>query len=384
MTLTKGICFCWLLLCSVYCVAQPNADEEDDSAKPDLLTTTILEESIQCIDCFDYEVVGVCFWLSCVLWDCEVETSLKVKHYIPDLVVSSYTSDSAWSDTRDWNDEAPGGMSRTESPNDWDTYLDWKSVDIITHPALLVYNELGEEELFCQSQQDTPFLPLYLSGVDPFWSMSWLERALQLVRMDFDYIKTDGGGSSGSSAPKEYKQGQVPWDAIPEGSEYWWSINSNGEMVLIVNEPEGGEDNSVSMDGLMDGYWAPVYPRCGWGAHPYDPINGAVAAHRAADIVTREEEPHVYWPTDGDCDHKCWKPGPVEEHNDDNRFQLLFPEVEDNARPFGGSPTWANGKNITHQTYTWSLWRKYMCCEPEGQVFLFDIDTSDSDTGSAE
>ncbi len=34
--------------------------------------------------------MGVCFWLHCTWTGCSVRTSIKVGHYIPDLVVSSY------------------------------------------------------------------------------------------------------------------------------------------------------------------------------------------------------------------------------------------------------------------------------------------------------
>lgn len=380
------IWLCIVCLCFAQIAAGQTDNDQLDLLKPELKTIDIVEGTIECLDCFDYEIVGICFWLKCTFFSCDVETSIKVKHYIPDLVVSSYTSDSAWKDTRSWNDEPQGGIARSESPRDMDTFLDWKSVDIITHPALLIYNELGEEDLFCQSQQDTPFMPLFLSGLDPFWSESMVERALQLYRMDFDYIETGGGGSSSSSSSsssddpfagcRTYPQGQLP-DDITGG---WWTRDSGGRLVMMIC---GGDDDAdsggSSLDAILNsitraGYWAPVYPRCGWGAHPYDPINAAVAAHRAADIVTRQDEPHIYWPTDGDCDHKCWKPGPVTENtDDDNKFQMLFPVLEKSASPFGGSATWANGKSGSPEMYAWSLWRKYMCCAPEGQLFLFDI-----------
>lgn len=306
-------------------------DKETEAAKPKLGTDTIVQETITCLDCFDYEIVGICFWLTCTIWDCEVDTSIKVKHYIPDLVVSAYTSDSPWEDTREWNDEEQGGIARTESPRDMDSPLDFKSVDIIAHPTVVIYNELGDEELFCKSQQETPMVPIYISSWDTFWNHTWLERGLQIWNMETDMIEatsSDGGGS-----------GVFGFAIAP--------------------------------------YWAPVYPRCGFGANPVDPLNGAVSAHRAADIATREDEPHVYNEIDGDCDeedHKCWNPDPVEANNPNNKFQMIYPDVETTAEPFGGKATWADGKHISHEAYTWSLWRKYKCCERNGMVFLFDID----------
>src|SRR5210317_1867226 len=42
------------------------------------------------LSCMRWMPVGVCFWLHCSLYECEVETSIKVGHYQPDAVVSSY------------------------------------------------------------------------------------------------------------------------------------------------------------------------------------------------------------------------------------------------------------------------------------------------------
>ena len=44
-------------------------------------------------ECMEWSVVGVCFWLQC--YPCNVETSMKVKHYIPEVVVSSYANTGA-------------------------------------------------------------------------------------------------------------------------------------------------------------------------------------------------------------------------------------------------------------------------------------------------
>ena len=40
--------------------------------------------------CMRWMPVGLCFWLRCSWTGCSVETSLKVGHYNPDLVVSAY------------------------------------------------------------------------------------------------------------------------------------------------------------------------------------------------------------------------------------------------------------------------------------------------------
>src|SRR5687768_10367798 len=51
-------------------------------------------------DCLSYRVTGICYWLFCSINGCDVRTSVKVSHYVPDAVVSSYSNTGAnpWDD----------------------------------------------------------------------------------------------------------------------------------------------------------------------------------------------------------------------------------------------------------------------------------------------
>ena len=55
------------------------------------------------MSCMQWMPIGVCFWLRCSLYECSVETSVKVGHYNPDLVVSSYNElgGNPWDEIRD-------------------------------------------------------------------------------------------------------------------------------------------------------------------------------------------------------------------------------------------------------------------------------------------
>lgn len=283
-------------------------------------TEDIINSAVECEDCLEWELLGICFWLKCSLFSCDIETSVRVGHYIPDFVVSAYTFQSEWDETSEWNDSPSGAIAKTEDTAEQDTSLDFKSVDIIVHPAILIFNTIGSSEYFCESGNSVPMLPHFLSAEDPNWNDPGIEQLFP---------------QSISGLPK-FKTG------------VWAPV-------------------------VGDGYWAPLYPRCGWGAHPYDPINAAVAAHRAAEIVTRNAQPHIYLPATGSCENKCWKPGPVSLDDNDNRFQLVAPDVEKSHRKFGGSATWANGKHNTRESYLWNLWRYYSCCEAKG-AYITHVD----------
>ncbi len=40
--------------------------------------------------CLNWRPVGVCLWLKCSIYECEVESSIKIAHNLPDLVVPVY------------------------------------------------------------------------------------------------------------------------------------------------------------------------------------------------------------------------------------------------------------------------------------------------------
>ena len=55
-------------------------------ATPSIITQT----TTAALSCMQWMPIGVCFWLRCTWSGCSVRTSIKVGHYNPDLVVSSY------------------------------------------------------------------------------------------------------------------------------------------------------------------------------------------------------------------------------------------------------------------------------------------------------
>ncbi|HBX55742.1 MAG TPA: TIGR03756 family integrating conjugative element protein, partial [Pseudomonas sp.] len=82
------------------------------------LTTATIASSTLSSDCLAYRVVGICFWLRCTSSGCSVETSVKVRHFVPDAVVSSYANTGAnpWLEVRPMsppNATAQGGGDGT-------------------------------------------------------------------------------------------------------------------------------------------------------------------------------------------------------------------------------------------------------------------------------
>ncbi|EGH15327.1 hypothetical protein PSYMP_29053, partial [Pseudomonas amygdali pv. morsprunorum str. M302280] len=65
---------------------------------PPAVTSATLAASTLSPDCLEYKVVGICYWLLCTPFGCKVKTSTKVRHFVPDAVVSSYsnTGENPW------------------------------------------------------------------------------------------------------------------------------------------------------------------------------------------------------------------------------------------------------------------------------------------------
>src|SRR3546814_17840376 len=73
-----------------------------------LNTATIVASALS-PSCLEYRVVGICYWLSCSASGCRIRTSIKVRHYVPDAVVSSYSNTGAnpWAEVRPVSSPTP-------------------------------------------------------------------------------------------------------------------------------------------------------------------------------------------------------------------------------------------------------------------------------------
>lgn len=274
----------------------------------------ITQAAMGCTDCLDWKVSGICFWLRCSWLGCSIESSVRVSHWIPDLVVSSYSGgESPWKETQSWNANDPTVFTRQSSAQG-DTNTDFKKVDVIGNPATLVFEGMSATGLFCKSCA-TAYMPYFISHYDRL------------------------GWASG----------------IPE----MFSLDSlMGRRVM----------------GTATVRFGSIYPRTGWSVHSEDPKSAALTAQRAADLVTsRERSARVYQPVGTDCGNRCWAPPPVEENNSrSHRWQMLTPVAQDDWEIFGQRSGWANGKYDGSEQYAWNLWRPYSCCQSKGS-FLHSV-----------
>ena len=292
--------------------------------------------------CMQWTPVGLCFWLRCSYFECDVESSLKIGHYNPDFVVSAYNElgRNPWQEIRSVLGEAQqsaaegilGSLAelpidsagnRTEgSPNAREhKNLLFRETDLIGHP-LQVFSGSTPESL-CASQAE-PFRPYFQSGLD---ARSW-----------------------------RY--------AIPEA-------------LYLASVTPGVRE----MGNWPKQTWGGVFPRTGWTTQAEEPKAAALNAQRAGDIVTRDRQPHVYLSLDepSETEQKVWPPGPLlETDHRTGTWQMLLPVTDTECAVFGiddlaDESGWGGGRVDEEGDYVWNLWRPYQCCEREGQLFLFDI-----------
>ncbi len=136
------------------------------------LNTATIVGSVASPDCLEYRVVGICYWLYCTWTGCTVRTSVKVRHYIPDAVVSSYsnTGENPWVEVRAMstpNPSAQAGGDGTTNEDHENNLAKFKNSDVIGHPGGEVFNQFASSSgYFCQGAGTAGNVPQTVEGWD--------------------------------------------------------------------------------------------------------------------------------------------------------------------------------------------------------------------------
>jgi len=285
------------------------------------LNTATIAGSTLSPDCLSYRVRGICYWLLCTLYSCSVETSVKVAHYVPDAVVSSYsnTGENPWIEMRALstpNPSAQGGGDGTTNEAHENNLAKFKNADVIGHPGAAVFNQFVSQWGYSCSGAGTPFMPYLLSTLD---TLAWRYN--------------------------------IPEAVYPEA--------------LVPGLREIGKRLTLNL-------WGNVYPRGGFLHHVDDHKAAAVVAQRAGDIVTRRGQVHVYQPLLATARAGYWPAGALIESNAaSGKWQELTPTLSTSCAVFPHSRFKVQAQR---GDYAWALWRPYACCQRQGQVFLGSVD----------
>ncbi|EAR7793171.1 TIGR03756 family integrating conjugative element protein [Salmonella enterica] len=285
------------------------------------ITTPEIAASALSPACVKYQVVGVCYWLYCTPFGCTVRTSVKVRHFRPDLVISAYsvTGKNPWTEMSPLSPPLPGiaeaGGDTYPRAIDQHSKIRFKNADAIGFPTGGALANFFSQFGYVCAPSSQPFIPYFLSTLD---SLAWRSGVPEMF----------------------YPQALTPG----------------------VRE--------VRKDGDM---WGNIYPRSGALSQTHDYKAGAVIAQRAADLVTRSGQSHVYLPLTASPRDSYWPPDPVMEGDSGNhQWQMLVPKKSTSCAIFpDGSATDTYADKLAEDgAYVWTLWRPYKCCPRRGQTFL--------------
>ncbi|WP_038194066.1 TIGR03756 family integrating conjugative element protein [Xenorhabdus bovienii] len=300
-------------------------------AQASLNTAQIVASSLSPA-CIQWRVSGICYWLFCSWHGCTVKTSVKVTHYLPEAVVSTYHAlgGNPWSEMATVSQlagglentvtgalshlTAGGGNHNHQMVGQRRTSLRFKYADAIGHPATHLIG--GQIPGYACRSAATPLVPYFLSTLD---TVAWRTG--------------------------------LPESFYPEA--------------LIIGQRELGHQIAGNM-------WGAIYPRSGFVNQSDDDKASAVVAQRVADIITRAGQPHVYQTLKGTRTDGYWPPDSVTENTGqkNHQWQRLSPRLSQSCAVFpdGGHTADANG----NQAY--ALWQPYRCCQRRGQRFLGSTD----------
>lgn len=285
------------------------------------LDTATIAASTLSPSCLEYRVEGICYWLHCSLGGCRVRTSVKVRHYVPDAVVSSYsnTGENPWFEVRVMSMPNPtalaGGDGTTNQGNE-NNLAKFKNADVIGHPGSFAFSEFATSFGYSCAGAGTPFMPYLLSTLD---TVAWRYN--------------------------------IPEALYPEA--------------LVPGMREIGGRTTFNL-------WGNVYPRGGFLHQVDDHKAAAVVAQRAGDIVTRRGQIHVYQPLLASSRPGYWPASAlVESNRASGKWQELVPRISGSCEVF---PYRGVLGQAQRGDYAWALWRPYSCCKRRGQVFIGSTD----------
>lgn len=310
------------------------------AAAATVTTADIVAKTILALPaCLDWRIDGVCLWLKCSWLKCKVRTSLRVRNYTPDSVVT-VRNDLA---VHPWVEASPilaasstalsailGGLADgggyIRQTRDGRRHQTYREADVLGHPlgAARFFEALSWLTGIVCPPRTWPLFPYFNSGVD---ALVW--RAI---------------------LPVESLQ-PAAW--IP-------GLREIGTFPLNT--------------------WGPVYPRTGRVTQQDAPKANAVVAQRAGDIVTRWDQPHVYVPLGANLPGLGFRwfgdPPPLREKDPSTgKWQMLAPKTDDTCYafglndsllPLGWSDGFPTGRTDAGGDHVYNLWRPYRCCKRRG------------------
>jgi integrating conjugative element protein (TIGR03756 family) len=297
--------------------------------------------------CTDLEFQGACFWLVCKTFWCDVETSPWIKHYTPDVVVTTYDQKGA-SPFKESNtftkllssllgSKANGGEMQSEHSNTrQQSNVTYRLADVYGSPAAWTLNSWLSEYYVACEPGSTILQPYFVSSSNPLF---WYSGAVDSV---------------------------VNIDEIVVGNKYIGERRDGARPELIKTKP----------------FWGHLYPRVGVvQGHDHYRASSVIAA-RAVDSVISGRYDIYNTSLDGRKGSYYEPANQFETHTSTyGKFQMLSPKKESGCHILGDenfklkseSDGFSDRRSVNGD-YAWHYWRRYKCCKkPSGGSFLYKV-----------
>ena len=384
--------------------------------------------------CISYKVTGVCFFLRCTPFGCSVETSIRVSHYMPDVVLSSFNDqyihpwkdvggavsnigDKVGSSLLSMPLDASGNTGEAKQSTAEPTTN--KSADAIGNPVVLV-NNVGTN-LVVPGVSELMNFPSTLPQIMAEWAtapaslitnvpsdvVGWMTNPSNLLNTVTGASNLVGGmmPDIGSMAPTASSTGNQ--------SSFQGQLQDFKTMLSGAASAAGGNDmlcpssadafgvyfqsdadsyfwrSMIPLDLLYVGSWLPgykevsqtpilstwgsIYPRQGQLVQQHPVKASAVFAKRVSTIILNAAQPHIYSRLKGKSPHSYVWFAQVA----DPKFSMVYP-LPSGCTTFGENDSvslisYGDGRTTTTNGHVWNLWTRYECCKRKTEIFLFAV-----------
>lgn len=316
--------------------------------------------------CIGWCAIGLCYWLRCTPFGCSIETTLRITHRYPDLVVTAWTSDIG---------AGTGGNPYVDVDGLYGAATYSLGASMMATAGALMGGGNSTPKDVPQRAPTTGHASASteisargeLAKPDEQRHRNLRFKQSMAVGHPLDAVNPGGVAANFASIPA-----LCPSEAIPYQLYYSSEADAINWRTGLVDMifPETWIPGIAEVGVPNVNVYGNIYPRTGFLVQPVDHRAGAVAAQRTVDIVTRPLQPRIYMPLDRP-DTPTWAlppPGPSVALMD--RWQMISPLPEAMCHPFGVEQEAL--RNNTSGAYGWHYWQKYECCiNNPGAIFLF-------------
>lgn len=387
--------------------------------------------------CFSYMVTGVCFFLRCTPFGCSVETSIRVSHYMPDVLVSTY-NDQYIHPWRDVGGAVSGigdriGAAVLGSPLDATANtsakrrgaaepVTMKTVDAIGNPAVLINN--AGTSLVVPGITELMSFPSTLPDILAEWAVAPVGLMQQAGAGVVNLLTNPGAlmntvtgagnlmGGMGTDMSSMGPAAAGGMDSASQG-DFQERLNQMRGMLTGAADAGGGGDmlcpssadafgvyfqsdvdslfwrSMIPLELLYVGSWFPgykevsqtpifstwgsIYPRIGEVVQQHPVKASAVLAERVSQIIRRPSQPHIYSHLRGKSPGSFVWFAQVA----DPKWSMVHP-YPSGCHTFGANDSiaaigYGDYRNTPNNSHVWNLWTRYECCRRRTEIFLFAV-----------